>query len=153
MNLNFRVFRRNGKNLILLWSQSQLTDEQREEISAHVVDPDGMGEGRELKFSKFVPDNPEKFAPDVGGIVIAHSVNGLNPSESCTVRVVIGMGEDSIEMIKDVLPYKPIGEIPSRQEPHRKVYLYAMDYETKAWVPWPSDGVIPDNITITVKEL
>jgi hypothetical protein len=151
MNLNFRVFRRNGKNLILLWSQSQLTDEQREEISARVVDPNGLGDGRELKFSKFVPDNPEKFAPDVGGIVIAHSTNGLNPSEPYTVLVVIGAGDESIEMVKDVLPYKPIGDV-QRPEQNRKVYMYAMNCETNVWVPWPHDGVIPDNVQINIKE-
>jgi hypothetical protein len=150
MNLNFRVFRRNGKNLILLWSQGQLTEEQRDCVSAHAVD-DGMGEGKELKFSRFVPDNPEKFAPDVGGIVVSHAANGLNPTEPCTIRVVLGTGEDSIEMVKEVLPANS-AEIPQRQEQHRKVYLYAMDYETKSWVPWPHDGVIPDNVQINIKE-
>jgi hypothetical protein len=153
MNLNFRVFRRNNKNLILLWSQSQLSDPQREGISAFAVDDGTDADGRPLKYSKFVPDNPEKFAPDVGGIVVSHAVNGLNPSEPCTVRVVLGDGEDSLEMVKEVLPANSVGDIPPRPaEPHRKVYLYAKDNATDTWVPWPADGVLPGNVQIMIKD-
>jgi hypothetical protein len=149
MNLNFRVFRRNGKNLILLWSQSQLSDEQKTNISAFIVDDGSMAEGKELVWSNFKPDNPEKFAQDVGGIVIPHT-----PARPCTIRVVIGYGDESLEMVKEVLPANSVGEIPKPQasDAARKFHMYAMDFSTNQWVPWPADGVIPGNVQILVKE-
>lgn len=150
MNINFRVFRRNNKNLILLWNNTSLSDDQRSCIAAFEA-PGGLEDDRELTWSKFVPDNPEKFAPDVDGIVVPHASNRLNPSEACTVKVVLGSGEDSLEMVKEVLPANSVVE-PARPPEPKRVHMYAMDYSRNVWVPWPHDGVIPSNVTISIKD-
>lgn len=153
MNINFRVFRRNNKNLILLWNNAQLSDDQKVSLFAYAVD--GLSDDRQLEWSKFVPDNPEKFAPDVDGIVIPHIQNKLNPMEKCTVKVVFGTGEESLEMVKDVMPANAVIE-PSRSatETHgqKRMFLYAKDYRTGEWVPWPVDGKMPDNVQFQIKE-
>ena len=30
--------------------------------------------------------------------------------------------------------------------------LYAMDYKTGKWIPWPADGVLPPSIQFGIKE-
>ena len=134
-NINFRIFRRNGKNLILLWNSASLPDDCREEVAAFLVDESG-NEGP-LTYSKFVPDSPEKFAKDVTGIVIPHAQNKMDPEKPCTVKVVFGDGDDSFEVSKTVLP---ANSAPEPQEKDTKaVHLYGMDYKTKTWVPFPVD--------------
>lgn len=152
-NINFRVFRRNNKNLILLWNHAHLSDNQKENLSAYVTS--GLSDDRELEWSKFSPDSPEKFATDVDGMVISHTQNKLNPSETCTVKVVFGIGEESLEMVKDVMPANAVIE-PSRSVPEshgqKRMFLYAKDYKTGEWVPWPSDGEMPSNVQFQIKE-
>lgn len=153
MNINFRVFRRNNKNLIMIWNNSQLSEGQKDSLFAYVVS--GLCDDRELEWSKFVPDNPEKFAPDVDGIVIPQIQNKLNPSETCTVKVVFGIGEESLEMVKDVMPANAIIG-PSRPMPEsagqKRMFLYAKDYKTGEWVPWPVDGKFPENVQFSINE-
>lgn len=152
--LNFRVFRRNAKNLILLWSSGHLTEDQKSIVTAFLVDPlDGMSDGRELKWSKFVPDNPEKFTQDVCGIVIQHSTNAIDSAKSCAIKVMLGHGEDAIELIKEVLPANAIGDLPRPAvDASRRLHMYAFDSSTGAWIPWPANGVIPSNIQIIARE-
>lgn len=150
MNINFRVFRRNNKNLILLWSRNSLSEDQRECVSAYVVSDK---DSRELKYSDFTPDNPEKFAPDVGGIVISHSMNNLTPSEGCLVRVVLGKGDDTLEMEKDVLPANSVVESTrSHEGTSKRIHLYAMDYDEKRWVPLPHTGLSQGNHLLLLKD-
>jgi len=138
VNCNFRIFRRNQKNLILLWNAGSLPDGAKDSLSAFLVDEEG-NEGP-LKFSKFIPDNPSKFQGDVDGIVISHEQNKMNPESAYTVRVVIGDGDDPLEFVKEVLPAAAVPP-PERtpQEPPRIVHIYGMDYKTKRWVPFPVD--------------
>lgn len=151
MNVNFRVFRRNARNLILLWSALLLTEEQRGELSVFLVNQAG-DEERKLEYSKFVPDSPEKFAPDVEGMVLSHAANRLNPAEACTIKVIFGSGGDALEMVKEVLPANSIPELSHSQDQHKRVYLYAMNYSDNSWVPWPANGKLPANVQFEIKE-
>lgn len=161
MNINFRVFRRNNKNLILLWSSKTLTAEQQENLRAYVVEAGKAT--RELAWRPFVPDNPDKFAPDVAGIVLSHSSNGLDPAEKCVVRVVFGteIGE-VFEIDKDVEPANaapserpaPAGRPGAMAIPaptSQDVHLYVMDYETGEWVPLSCDAKL-GNMKLLLKE-
>ena len=94
-NLNLRVFRRNNKGLILLWSGSQL-DTRHKNVNAYLVDSDGVE--RPLITTKFVPDNPEKFNNDVEGLVISHSQNSLDPSKTYNIRMIFGCSDESFTM-------------------------------------------------------
>lgn len=150
--LNFRVFRRNAKNLILLWSSGHLTEDQRDNVCAYLMDPlDGMSDGRQLKWSKFVPDNPEKFTQDVSGIVIQHSVNAIDSAKSCVIKVILGDGDQAIELVKEVLPANA-PDIPRPVDTSKRLHMYAMDPVTSSWVPWPANGTIPPNIHVYLKE-
>lgn len=134
-NINFRVFRRNTKNLILLWSAASLPDDSRPSVAAFIIDGDS---DRPLSFSKFVPDNIEKFSGDVDGIVISHASNKIDPTKSCTVKVLFGEGDDSFEVTKTVLPANSAPESQERETAGPKVvHMYAMNYATKQWVPFP----------------
>ncbi len=162
MNINFRVFRRNNKNLILLWSSKTLTAEQQENLRAYVVEAGKAT--RELAWRPFVPDNPDKFAPDVAGIVLSHSSNGLDPAEKCVVRVVFGteIGE-VFEIDKDVDPANAATDRPAATRPPApaaaaavdmpivRSHLFAYNYESKEWVPLPWTAALQGQ-TILVQE-
>lgn len=147
---NFRIFRRNIKNTICLWSGKQLTDDQRENIRVYAVEDDAY---RELVWKPFVADNPTKFAPDVRGIVIGNSGNQLDPAEPCIIRVMLGI-ENVIEIEKEVLPAAPAGPADSAltlatrtasSAPAARtinVRLYALDENSGTWVPVPL-GALP----------
>lgn len=134
-NINFRVFRRNNKNLILLWNSASLPDDNRTSIAAFLVDGDAEGP---VKFAKFVPENSEKFAKDVDGIVIPHSSNKIDPTKPCTIKVLFGEGDDSFDVTKTVLPANSAPEAQERESSGPRIcHMYAMDYATKQWVPFP----------------
>ena len=134
-NINFRVFRRNNKNLILLWNAASLPDDGRTSIAAFLVD--GESEGP-VTFAKFVPENIEKFAKDVDGIVIPHGPNKIDPSKACTIKVLFGEGDDSFEVTKTVLPANSAPEATERETAGPKImHMYGFDYATKQWVPFP----------------
>lgn len=147
MNVNFRVFRRNVKNLILLWSSRYLTNDQRENMRVYAVEADSY---RELTWKPFSPDSPDKFAPDVCGVVVSHSNNALDPAEPCAIRVMLGTGDNVIEIEKDVLPASQAGPAdppaprvaPAAIERTINVRLYVLDEETKNWIP-VSTGSLP----------
>lgn len=141
LNINFRVFRRNNKNLILLWGTGPLIGTQKGSISVSVIDLNTPGGERALRYSRFTPDNPEKFSPDVDGIVISHSLNRMNASEGCTIKVILGEEDESMELLKDVLPANTVVEQRAGDAGSRKVHLYAMNYETERWVPLPHTGL------------
>ena len=146
VNLNLRVFRRNVKNLIVLWSSRNLTDDQRENTRVYAVEANAY---RELTWRPFVPDNPDKFAPDVVGVVIGHSGNKLDSAEPCTVRFMLGV-DNVIEIEKNVDPASQAGpaDFPSStpaSSTHAtvagsrtiNVRLYALDELSGNWVPVP----------------
>lgn len=134
-NISFRVFRRNNKNTILLWNSASLPDENKTSVAAFMVDGDREGP---LSFSKFVPENSEKFAKDVDGIVIPHLSNKIDPSKPCTIKVLFGEGDDSFDVVKTVLPANSAPESTERETAGPKVvHVYGMDYATKQWVPFP----------------
>ena len=135
-NINFRIFRRNSKNLILLWNSASLPDDAADSVAVLLVD--GGGNEGPLSFSRFTPENPEKFAKDVDGIVIPHGPNKMDPTKSCTVKVIFGDGDEGFEVVKTVLPANSAPEAPERDLSSPKaIHMYAMDYRTKTWVPFP----------------
>jgi hypothetical protein len=134
-NINFRVFRRNSKNTIFLWSANALADESRLSVAAFLIDGES---DRALVFSKFTPENPEKFSGDVDGIVIPHMLNKIDPSKTCTIKVLFGEGDDSFGVEKTVLPANSSPEAQERETAGPKiVHMYGMDYSTNKWVPFP----------------
>lgn len=134
-NINFRVFRRNNKNLIFLWNSASLPDDGRFSVAAFLMD--GEVEGP-ITFSKFKPENPEKFTGDVDGIVIPHIPNKIDPTKACTIKVLFGEGDDCFEVMKTVLPANSAPEAQERViAGPQVVHMYGMDYRTKKWVPFP----------------
>lgn len=138
MNINFRIFRRNNKNLILLWNSEALTPKQKDNL---VVLEMGESETeRPLSYKRFVPDNPEKFADDVDGVVISHAQNSLDPVKSCVVKLVFGHLDDdgAFEVVKSVDPANSAPDKTASKEP-TELRMYGMDYATGEWKPLPVD--------------
>jgi hypothetical protein len=148
-NINFRVFRRNNKNLILLWSSNMLSEDQKNSIKAFLTGEEGQPD-RELLWKKFVPDNPEKFAADVDGMVVAHSSNGMDPAQACKIKVVFGSEPDLLDLEKEVLPANTPVQVPGTTAPAIKAYIYAWDYEKDEWVPFPASA-IPAGTSVLIK--
>lgn len=136
-NISFRVFRRNNKNTILLWSSAALPDDNKFSVAAFLIDGDV---DRPLSFSKFAPDNPEKFTGDVDGIVISHLANKIDPTKPCTIKVLFGEGDDSFEVTKTVLPANSAPESQERVTagPH-VAHMYGYSYALKKWIPFPCE--------------
>lgn len=136
-SINFRVFRRNNKNLILLWSPHAMPDDGKFSVAAFLLDGDNEGP---LTFAKFRPESPEKFPGGVDGIVIPHAANKIDPTKPCTVKVLFGEGDDSFEVTKTVLPANSAPEAQDRETAGPRVcHMYAMDYRTQKWVPFPAN--------------
>jgi len=134
--LNLRVFRRNAKNLIFLWSPTGLPGNQK--VSAFIVE-EGKAD-KPLQFGKFVPEQPEKFSKDVDGIVISHQENGMDAGRQYSIKLSFGVGgREGFEFIKQVKPANAAPE-PTAQKDQRVVHIFGMNYNTGKWVPFPVDS-------------
>ena len=111
-----------------------MPDENRFSVAAFLVDGE---EDRALEFTNFKPDSPEKFSPGVAGIVIPHSPNKIDPTKSCTIKVLFGEGDDSLEVAKTVLPANSAPDAQEREASGPAVHMYAYDYHSNKWVPFP----------------
>jgi len=145
-----------------------MTPDQQENIRTYVVSDSGA---REIAWRPFQADNPDKFAPDVAGVVISHASNGMDPAEKCVIRVVFGTETGEIfEMDKEVDPANAATDRPARPTaaPNaapagtvqtggllglvQQMHLYAYNYETKEWVPLPWTASLQDQTAILLKE-
>jgi hypothetical protein len=144
-NLSLRIFRRNLKKIILIWSANALPDSCRDSIAVFVMDDEHKGP---IAFSKFVPDSPEKFSKDVDGIVILHAPNKIDPAKPCTIKILFGEGEESFEIVKDILPASaspvapsvPVDSANSSTSGAKPMLMYGMNYKTGKWIPFPIDA-------------
>lgn len=135
-DIGCRVFRRNNKNIIILWNTAQLDSAFVSPVVASILDQDGKESL--LAYSTFKPDNPEKFPKDIGGIVISHLNNNLNPESGYKIKLSFSNGNVYQEAIQDVLPVSAITPVePAR--PADIVHMYAYDYKNRKWVPLPVD--------------
>lgn len=132
-----RVFRRNNKNTIIVWNTVQLDTEYNKPVIAALIND--IGQEIILTYSKFVPDNPEKFPRGIDGIVISHVNNNLNPTEQYKIKVTFnGENGESFSTEKDILPVilTPASETI---KPVDVVHVYGFNYKTRQWVPMPVD--------------
>ena len=135
-DISCRVFRRNNKNIIILWNTAQLDVSFIKPVVASVVDL----EGKEnlLVYSKFTPDSPEKFPKDIDGIVISHNNNNLDPNLGYKIKLAFSNGDMYCEALQDVLPVSAVTPTePIKQA--EAVHMYAYDYKNRKWVPLPVD--------------
>jgi hypothetical protein len=79
-NINLRVFRRNSKNIILLWDNNRLTEDTKIFL---------LPEKKELFWKAFVPLNRNKFQREVQGVVIPQKENNISPEEEVLIGVEI----------------------------------------------------------------
>ena len=135
-DISCRVFRRNNKNIIILWNTAQLDISFIDPVVASIVD----AEGKEslLAYSKFKPDNPEKFPRDIDGIVISHINNNLDPNSGYKIKLSFRNGNVYCEALQDVLPVSAITPVEA-PKPTEVVHMYAYDYKNRKWVPLPAD--------------
>jgi hypothetical protein len=133
---NLRVFRRNAKNIIIIWNNAQMEEKYHRCAGVFLVGDDGVE--RPLISNKFVPDNPEKFSNDVDGMIVSHSSNSLDPSKIYNIRVMFGSDGDMIVFDKQVM--STITEF-GKPEPAGEtiVHMYGFDYDAQKWVPLPVD--------------
>ena len=134
--MSCRVFRRNNKNIIILWNTSQLDPAFVSPVVASVVADDGKE--TLLTYSKFSPDSPEKFPRDIDGIVISHVNNNLDPNSGYKIRLSFVNGTVHSEALQDVLPVNALGPVET-PKPSEIVHMYAYDYAARKWVPLPVD--------------
>ncbi len=134
-DIGCRVFRRNNKNIIILWDAALLAPEFVDSPTATVIE-DG---GREilLTYSKFRPDNPEKFSKHIAGIVVSHINNNLDPAAGYKIKLAFVNGQMHHEAFQDVLPVSAVS--PESIKPAEIVHLYGYDYNNRKWVPMPID--------------
>lgn len=85
----FRVFRRNQKNIIILWDSEQLKEEQKNNISVELLSEDN----RKLFFIPFVNQKPEKIKSTTQGILINQVENNLDPTKDYDIKIILGQKE------------------------------------------------------------
>ena len=133
---SLRVFRRNLKNIIIVWDSEHLDDSLKKCVSIMVMHE--SAEPAALDFSKFLPDAPEKFSQYIDGVVIPHLVNNLDPLEQYTLKLTFGDKDLKHEELKEVLPLAGV-HIPNAPKPLNVAHMYGYDYKRHKWVPLPVD--------------
>lgn len=130
-----RVFRRNPKNIIIVWNVTGLDMPMKRPVVATIID-----EGKEtlLAYSRFIPDSPEKFPRGTDGIIISHVNNNLDPNKAYKIKLSFGDSEPKTELIKDVSP-TCVYTAPEAPKDIQPTHMYAYDYKKCKWVPLPVD--------------
>jgi hypothetical protein len=135
-DLSVRVFRRNNKNIIILWNTAQLDPAFVDPVIATRVD--AGNKEVPLTYSKFRPDNPEKFPKDIDGIVVSHANNSLDPNLGYKIKLSFSNGNLYCEALQDVLPVSAVPP-PEPVKSAEIVHVYGYDYKNRKWVPLPID--------------
>ena len=119
-----RVFRRNNKNLIIIWEAKELSKDQKESIKVDIEDEEDESIS-DISFSQFIPENKEKFKDDTQGIIVDQGANNIDPEKQYTVRVVLG-SQSQIS--------RTIQAFPCRlSKKSNKCFLYAWDRNRGQW--------------------
>ena len=136
MALAVRIFRRNLSKIIIVWERSQLDPAFVDPPIASIVDE----EGREtlLTYSRFKPDNPEKFVKDIDGVVISHLHNKLDPDKGYKIKIAFSNGHVYQEAVQEVMPVSAL-PVLEPVKPVEIMHIYGFDYRRHAWVPLPVD--------------
>ena len=134
-NLNLRVFRRNPKNIIIVWNPAGLEIPSTKPAVVSAID--GNQEVL-LAWSKFIPDAPEKFPRGTEGVIISHVNNSLDPNRAYKIKLSFGDAEPKLEIVKDVMPVC-VYTIPETNKEIVPTHMYAYDYKRGKWVPLPVD--------------
>ena len=133
-NLNLRVFRRNPKNIIILWCATGLDIPTSKPVVASVIEDHTEVL---LAYNRFIPDAPEKFPKGTEGIILSHVNNNLDPNKAYKIKLVFD-SEPRTEIIKDVMP-TCIYTAPEPMKDVAPMHMYAYDYKHSKWVPLPVD--------------
>jgi len=132
-----RVFRRNAKNMILIWESHNFNEDFCKKPVA-VFRVDGNNE-YPVTYSKFVPEDQSKFPSDIDGVVIGHIHNNLDKNAKYDMKLVFGHGmPGEVVILKEVKPYNTFVPIPGQKDV-TEVHVFAYDYKNRKWVPMPVD--------------
>jgi len=125
-NTRFRVFRRNQKNIVLIWETEGLTPDQMGNVQVNLIlDNDELL--HDLKFTIFVPLKKEKFKNEVTGVIINHRDNNLDTTKSYTFEIVLGL-KNTVAQTINVKPFEE--EVKNASV---DLHLYAWDPEHNKW--------------------
>ena len=133
-NLNLRVFRRNKKNIILIWNSESLKKDQLDSVSLEMETNGVFGP---VEFQKFAAHNEAKFTRGVEGVVINQETSKLDPLRFYNFKVTLGSTNKIFKLIS-VLPFKS-----STEKETRAVYLHAWDGAKGCWTK--CDGAYDEN--------
>ena len=125
--LNLRVFRRNKRNIILIWNSEALIKEQLDNIAVEIEEG---GIFKPLKFSTFSPHDINKFTKQVCGIVINQVDNALDVNRFCNIKVILGKENRASKLIS-VLPFAQANI--AEKESKVSVFLHAWDPDKGSW--------------------
>ena len=135
IDIGCRIFRRNAKNIVVLWDSNLILDKSLLK-NVFIVKDDGVE--LPLRYHSFKPMASDKFLPGTDGVVINHAVNTINPNEKITIKLLFGEGDASFDVIKEVRPAQDKVK-KEDMEPERAIKVYGFDYSKGKWVPFPVD--------------
>lgn len=138
IEIGCRIFRRNKKNIIILWDSHVIPDMTLSGVFVEKED----GVELPLDYVKFSPMATEKFIPGTTGIIINHSKNNIDPEEKVIIKIVFkdnSRGAESpIIITKEIMPVT-YRETVAKKEPSKSIKVYGFDYVKNKWVPFPVD--------------
>jgi hypothetical protein len=123
-SLNFRIFRRNKKNLIIIWNLKNLTTDQKNEMHFELIPSDENDDTKSIEFVPFIPIDKTKFVDDVAGGVIGHEENSLDPNGTYNIKITLGRNNIITKNIL-ILPVK------KQQKQDKAISLMAYDDANK----------------------
>jgi len=124
--LNLRVFRRNKRNIILIWNSENLSKEQCDSVAVEIEDAEKF---KNVTFTSFTPHDSDKFSKKVNGVVINQVDNNLDVNRFYNIKVMFGKDANKVSRIITILPFKPTVETKEG----KVVYLHAYDRDKATW--------------------
>ena len=137
-DVKLRVYHRTQKDIVLLWSSEQLSDDQKQNVQI-------LCNGKPMTFIADAADNPkDSGAVPKDGIpkdtiiaVIDHESNGLKPEAKYDIQVILGgVAGKPISRKIMVLEY---GILPQFEKDRKsaRAHLMGWDYSSNCWVKIP----------------
>jgi hypothetical protein len=126
--MNLRVFRRNQENIILLWCEELLNEDQQKNIKFFIKEGEDY---RELKYTKSDSTQEFKTQKNTGIAIINQRENNIAPSLSFLLKAEVG----SMERKEIYIRLSPAGVLPVLEKDQKKQHsqAHAWNNKKKKW--------------------
>lgn len=131
-NIRFRVYQRKEDHTAFLWDTHILNASQKENIEIFFADAEEIEKKVKFRLASATEIKEQGLPSSLVMAVIGHEENELDPGEAYSAKLILGTGNDAIEVEKKVLP---AGILPAAEcdNKFRNVHMYAFNTKINKW--------------------